>query len=124
VLREQGDKVSAEEKEAVEQPLADLKKAMEGNDTESIKTPWPTDFPASPMVLERGGFREAGHGFRIDDEPAAVLEMEARVKRGGSGGHVVSAPFADQGGARGHDDRVVVRFGSGHPSASGKHERR
>jgi molecular chaperone DnaK len=38
VLRDQGDKVTAEEKEAVEQPLADLKKAMEGNDTESIKT--------------------------------------------------------------------------------------
>ncbi|MEZ5216070.1 MAG: molecular chaperone DnaK [Ilumatobacteraceae bacterium] len=38
VLKEQGDKVSAEEKAAVEQPLADLKKALEGNDTESIKT--------------------------------------------------------------------------------------
>lgn len=38
VLREQGDNVSAEEKEAVEQPLADLKKALEGNDSEAIKT--------------------------------------------------------------------------------------
>jgi molecular chaperone DnaK len=38
VLREQGDKVSADEREAVEQPLADLKKAMEGNDTAAIKT--------------------------------------------------------------------------------------
>jgi molecular chaperone DnaK len=38
VLREQGDKVSADEKAAVEQPLADLKKAMEGNDTDAIKT--------------------------------------------------------------------------------------
>ena len=33
VLREQGDKVPADEKEAVEQPLADLKKALEGDDT-------------------------------------------------------------------------------------------
>jgi len=37
VLREQGDKVSADEKAAVETPLADLKKALEGNDTASIK---------------------------------------------------------------------------------------
>ena len=38
VLREQGDKVSADEKAAVEGPLADLKKALEGNDTDAIKT--------------------------------------------------------------------------------------
>jgi molecular chaperone DnaK len=38
VLREQGDKVSADERDAVERPLADLKKAMEGNDTAAIKT--------------------------------------------------------------------------------------
>src|SRR6188472_2493183 len=38
VLRDQGDNVPAEEKAAVEQPLADLKKALEGNDTASIKT--------------------------------------------------------------------------------------
>ena len=37
VLREQGDKVSADEKAAVEGPLADLKKALEGNDVASIK---------------------------------------------------------------------------------------
>jgi molecular chaperone DnaK len=37
VLRDQGDKVSADEKAAVEAPLADLKKALEGNDTPSIK---------------------------------------------------------------------------------------
>jgi molecular chaperone DnaK len=37
VLRDQGDKVSADEKAAVEGPLGDLKKALEGNDTEAIK---------------------------------------------------------------------------------------
>jgi molecular chaperone DnaK len=37
VLREQGEKVSAAERAAVEQPLGDLKKALEGNDTASIK---------------------------------------------------------------------------------------
>ncbi len=37
VLREQGDKVSDEERSAVEQPLADVKAALGGQDTEAIK---------------------------------------------------------------------------------------
>jgi molecular chaperone DnaK len=37
VLREQGDKVSEDEKAAVESPLAELKTALAGNDTEAIK---------------------------------------------------------------------------------------
>ena len=38
VLRDQGDSVDAAEREAVETPLADLKTALAGNDTEAIKT--------------------------------------------------------------------------------------
>ena len=38
VLREQGDKVPADEKAAVEGPLGDLKKALEGNDSDAIKS--------------------------------------------------------------------------------------
>jgi molecular chaperone DnaK len=37
VLRDQGDKVPTEEKAAVEGPLSDLKKALEGTDVEAIK---------------------------------------------------------------------------------------
>ena len=37
VLREQGDKVSADEKEAVEAPLTTLKTALAGNDIEAMK---------------------------------------------------------------------------------------
>jgi molecular chaperone DnaK len=37
VLREQGDKVPTDEKAAVEGPLSDLKKALEGTDVEAIK---------------------------------------------------------------------------------------
>lgn len=37
ILREQGDKVSADEKASVQGPLDDLKKALEGNDVEAIK---------------------------------------------------------------------------------------
>ena len=38
VLRDQGDTVGADERAAVEGPLADLKKALEGNDTTAIKS--------------------------------------------------------------------------------------
>ena len=38
VLREQGENVPADEKDAVEAPLADLKKALEGNDNDVIKS--------------------------------------------------------------------------------------
>jgi molecular chaperone DnaK len=38
VLRDQGENVPADEKDAVEAPLADLKKALEGNDNDVIKS--------------------------------------------------------------------------------------
>jgi molecular chaperone DnaK len=38
VLREQGDKLAAEDKSAVEEPLAELKTALNGNDMAAIKT--------------------------------------------------------------------------------------
>ena len=38
VLREQGDKVGADERAAVEGPLDDLKKAIAGDDVEAIKS--------------------------------------------------------------------------------------
>ena len=37
VLREQGDKVSADERAAVEGPLGDLKQALNGTDVDAIK---------------------------------------------------------------------------------------
>ena len=53
VLRDQGDNVPAEEKAAVEQPLADLKKALEGNDTASIKTASETLMTASQAFSQK-----------------------------------------------------------------------
>ncbi|QQS26138.1 MAG: molecular chaperone DnaK [Actinomycetota bacterium] len=47
VLREQGDKVSADERAAVEQPLSDLRKALEGNDYAAIKSATETLMSAS-----------------------------------------------------------------------------
>ena len=53
VLREQGDNVSGDEKEAVEQPLADLKKALEGNDFDAIKRATETLMTASQAFSQK-----------------------------------------------------------------------
>ena len=53
VLREQGDNVPAEEKAAVEGPLADLKKALEGNDTAAIKSASETLMSASQAFSQK-----------------------------------------------------------------------
>ena len=53
VLREQGDKVSDDEKAAVEGPLADLRKALEGNDTAAIKSATETLMTASQAFSQK-----------------------------------------------------------------------
>jgi molecular chaperone DnaK len=63
VLREQGDKVPAEEREAVEQPLSDLKKALEGNDFDAIKTATDSLMSASQAFSQKlyeAAARDAG----------------------------------------------------------------
>ena len=53
VLREQGDKVSAEERDAVEGPLAALKSAISGNDLEQIKSATETLMGASQAFSQK-----------------------------------------------------------------------
>ena len=53
VLRDQGDKVDAAEKEAVETPLADLKTALAGNDSSAIKTATETLMTASQAFSQK-----------------------------------------------------------------------
>ena len=53
VLREQGDKVSAEERDAVEGPLAALKSAISGNDLEQIKSATETLMCASQAFSQK-----------------------------------------------------------------------
>ena len=53
VLREQGDNVSAEERDAVEQPLADLKKALDGDDVAAIKSASETLMSASQAFSQK-----------------------------------------------------------------------
>ena len=89
VLREQGDKVSAEEKEAVEQPLADLKKALEGNDSEAIKSATDTLMSASQEFSQK--------------------LYEAAAKDAGAAGTSASGQSTDApSGAGGVDDDDIV----------------
>ena len=85
VLREQGDKVSAEEKEAVEQPLADLKKALEGSDTAAIKS-------ATEILMS------ASQEFSQKLYEAAARDADAAG---------TSASGQDAGAAGGSDDDIV-----------------
>ena len=53
LLREQGDKISADERAAVEGPLADLKTALAGTDLEAIKTATETLMTASQSFTQK-----------------------------------------------------------------------
>ena len=85
VLREQGDKVTADEKDAVEQPLAELKKAMEGNDNVAIKAATDTLMSASQAFSQK------------------LYEAAARD----SGAEGTSASGQDTGAGAVNDDDIV-----------------
>ena len=53
ILRDQGDKVSADERKAVEEPLTALKKTLEGADTEATKTATERLMTASQAFSQR-----------------------------------------------------------------------
>ncbi len=89
ILREQGDKVSADEKGAVEAPLADLKKTLEGNDTASIKAATEALMSASQAFSQKlyesaardtnaAGTSASGAGASNDDEivDAEIVDSE------------------------------------------------
>ena len=89
ILREQGDKVSAEEKAAVEAPLADLKKSLEGNDNASIKAATEALMSASQAFSQKlyesaardenaAGTSASGAGSVNDDEivDAEIVDSE------------------------------------------------
>jgi len=89
ILREQGDKVSADEKAAVEAPLADLKKSLEGNDNASIKAATEALMSASQAFSQKlyesaardenaAGTSASGAGSANDDEivDAEIVDSE------------------------------------------------
>ena len=80
VLREQGDKVSAEERDAVEQPLADLKKALEGNDSAAITAATETLMTASQAFSQKlyeAAAQDAAAGSSASGQDTGTAEAGA-----------------------------------------------
>jgi molecular chaperone DnaK len=87
VLREQGDKVSAEDKTAVEGPLADLKAALNGNDIAAIKSAQEQLMSASQAFSQK------------------LYEAAARDDAGAAGSS--ASGQADNGAGAVDDDEIV-----------------
>ena len=85
VLREQGDKVSADEKAAVEAPLAALKSALAGADVEAIKSATDTLMAASQS------FSQKLYEAAARDANAAGTSASGQADNGGT-----SAPADDE----------------------------
>ena len=93
LLREQGDKISGDEKERVESGLAQLKESLSGTDLEAIKTATETLVNASQTFAQRlykqasqeqaaaGGASSDGAGAPSDDEvvDAEIVDEERRA---------------------------------------------
>ena len=70
VLREQGDKVSADERTAVETPLAELKTALAGNDVAAIKSATET-LAAASQVFSQKLYENAARDSNADGSSAS-----------------------------------------------------
>ncbi len=84
VLREQGDKVSADEKSAVEGPLGDLKKALEGNDIGAIREASETLMNASQAFSQKlyeAAARDAERGGHLGLGPGRRRQHRRRHRR-------------------------------------------
>ena len=79
VLRDKADKVAADEKAAVEEPLAELKTALAGNDIDAIRRPREAD------VRQPGVQPEAVRGCRTRRRTPPERRRRARPTAGPAG---------------------------------------
>ncbi|OGT63721.1 MAG: molecular chaperone DnaK [Gammaproteobacteria bacterium RIFCSPHIGHO2_12_FULL_45_12] len=92
-LKEAGDKVSAEERQAIEQAILALKEAMKSDDKDLIEAKTKALTEASGKMAERmyaQGQAEQGQG-----EPQGGAEGESSGKPADKGEHVVDAEFEE-----------------------------
>jgi molecular chaperone DnaK len=87
LLREQGDKISGDDKSAVEQRLADLKSALAGTDVEAIKTATDSLMSASQNFTQKlyeaasqadreyAGSASGGTSEPVDDDDVVDAEI-------------------------------------------------
>ncbi len=88
VLRDQGDNVSADEKAAVEGPLADLKAALEGNDTGAIKE------ATEKVMAARQAFSQKLYEAAARDSAAAGTSASGQA--GPADDDIVDAEIVDE----------------------------
>jgi molecular chaperone DnaK len=89
VLREQGDKVTAEEKAAVEEPLAALKIALEGNDNASIKA------ATEALMSASQAFSQKLYDTAARDANAAGTSASGQGAGGTNDDEIVDAEIVD-----------------------------
>ena len=89
VLREQGDKVTAEEKAAVEEPLAALKIALEGNDNMSIKA------ATEALMSASQAFSQKLYETAARDSNAAGTSASGQAAGGTNDDEIVDAEIVD-----------------------------
>ena len=94
VLREQGEKVSADDKAPVESALAELKTALSGNDTASIKAAHDALMGATQAFSQK--LYEAASR---DDAAAAGSSASGQASGGTAGGddEIIDAEIVDEG---------------------------
>ena len=89
VLREQGDKVTAEEKAAVEEPLAALKIALEGNDNALIKA------ATDALMSASQAFSQKLYETAARDSNAAGTSASGQNAGGTNDDEIVDAEIVD-----------------------------
>jgi len=86
-LKEHGDKISAEEKKAIENGIADLKKSLEGTDSEDIKKKTQSLIQASMKLGEAV--------YKSQQKPGATKGKESKDAKPEDKENVVDADFED-----------------------------
>ena len=89
VLREQGDKVAAEEKAAVEEPLAALKIALEGNDIAATKA------ATEALMSASQAFSQKLYETAARDSNAAGTSASGQAAGGTNDDEIVDAEIVD-----------------------------
>ena len=93
VLREQGEKVTEDERKAVEQPLADLKLALAANDADTIKN------ATEKLMTASQAFSQKLYEAASRDANAAGTSATGQSSDGatpGSDGDIVDAEIVDE----------------------------
>lgn len=90
VLREQGEKVSAEERTAVEGPLGELRTALQGSDIEAIKS------ATEKLMSASQGFSQKLYEAAARDTSAAGTSAAGQGTSGTSDADIVDAEIVDE----------------------------